>query len=531
MRDESQAGNISNVSISRERDRRVSDRRLDSWKEIGAYFGRDERTVKRWEVSRGLPVHRVPGSGRATIYAYASELERWLATERGPVVGGSRANPVPPVESQSIQGGPEISIDEEEDVPSSPVEDAPPEAFLAESSPHDSSVSGNTQTGEPGLPAVAVLSKAAGLWNDRLWRYLALSSLLAVSLAGGILAIAYRLHTPTPTTAVPPRPRALNPEAQDFYLKGEYYLQKRTPESLNQAVDNFTQAIVRDPGYAQAYAGLADCYNLLREYTAMPASEAYPRALAAAKQAIALDDSLSRAHSALAFVDFYWLWNTAGAEREFKRAIALDPNSARAHHWYATYLYHLGRFQQALSEIDRAQMLDPSSRAVVADKGLLLYHAGHPDQGIALLKQLEAAEPGFFSPHNYLAEMYREAGNDRGFLAESFAAARLRGDSDRLSILEAGQKGFGEGGNRGMLEALFARQTVLYTGGRVPAYALAQTSAELGRSREALEYLRIAYSRREPEVPAMRVDAALRSLHNAPEYRKVLADVGLPPIP
>ena len=115
-----------------------------------------------------------------------------------------------------------------------------------------------------------------------------------------------------------------SPEAEELYLKGRYFWNKRTPEDLNKALDLFTQAIVRDPGYAQAYVGLADCYNLLREYSVMPPNEAYPRALAAAKKAVELDDNSAEAHNSLAFATFYWTWDAATAEREFKRAIAVE---------------------------------------------------------------------------------------------------------------------------------------------------------------------------------------------------------------
>jgi DNA-binding winged helix-turn-helix (wHTH) protein len=111
-----------------------------------------------------------------------------------------------------------------------------------------------------------------------------------------------------------------NREAEEFYLKGRYYWEKRTPDSLNKAVDSFTQSLVHDPGYAPAYVGLADCYNLLREYTVMPATEAYPRALAAAKKAVELDDRSSEAHASLAFASFFGMWDAATADREFQRA-------------------------------------------------------------------------------------------------------------------------------------------------------------------------------------------------------------------
>src|ERR1700690_4450127 len=134
-----------------------------------------------------------------------------------------------------------------------------------------------------------------------------------------------------------------NREAEEFYLKGRFYWSKRTPDSLNKAVDSFTQAIVHDPNYAQAYVGLADSYNLLREYTLMPPSEAFPRALAAAKKAVELDPLSSEAHASVAFVSFYGMWDARTAEVEFQRAIELNPNNAVAHHWYATYLVSIHR--------------------------------------------------------------------------------------------------------------------------------------------------------------------------------------------
>ena len=195
-----------------------------------------------------------------------------------------------------------------------------------------------------------------------------------------------------------------SPEAKELYLKGRYEWDKRTPESLNKAVDYFTQAIVHDPNYAQAYVGLADCYNLLREFSAMPPEEAYPRALAAAKKAVELDDSSAEAHTSLAFATFYGSFDAAGAEREFQHALALNPNDARAHHWYATSLFAEGRYPEALSQIEIAQQLDPASTAILADKGLILLYAGPKEEGVALLKQLERTEPAFPSTYRYLQD-------------------------------------------------------------------------------------------------------------------------------
>ena len=167
--------------------------------------------------------------------------------------------------------------------------------------------------------------------------------------------------------------QAANREAEDFYLKGRFYWNKRTPESLNQALEAFTQAIAHDPNYSDAYVGLADCYNLLREFSAMPGNEAYFKAFAAAKKAVELDQQSSEAHASLAFVTFFGMWDAADAEKEFRRAIELDPNNAKAHHWYATFLHALNRHEEALTEIELARKLAPDSPSILADKGELLW--------------------------------------------------------------------------------------------------------------------------------------------------------------
>src|SRR5580700_729326 len=376
----------------------VANRRLDTWKEIGAFFGRDERTVKRWEVTRGLPVHRVPGGGRANVYANTDELVEWLKGKN--VTEDPASVTVAPVKSDAH---------------------VTPEAGPAEANGthHDAAVGGR-RIGD--RRQAARVSAAASQWQKTLYAVFVLAILAVV----GILVVTRRnssaraARTATSSSSVP---HVVDPEAKQFYLKGIYYFNKRTPETLNQAVDFFTQAVVRDPQYAEAYVGLADCYNLLREYSLMPANEAYPRAQAAARRAIALDDSLSDAHSALGFVDFYWSWDVAGAQREFVRALTLDPNSVNAHYWYGTYLLHLGRFSESLEEIEKAQKLDPHSTSILADKGLVLFHSGQTQQAAELLKQLVAAEPDFLSPHNYLAIMHLEQGEYPQYLAERRKAA------------------------------------------------------------------------------------------------------------
>jgi tetratricopeptide (TPR) repeat protein len=493
-----------------------NNRRLDSWKEIGAFFGRDERTAKRWETARGLPIHRVPGAGRANVYAYTDELADWLAG------ANLAAEPEPSTNSgaRSIAGG----------------------------SPENSTDIG-AFTAVPSVDAPSVERRFRDRRSLRgpqstslLWRYLRELRYAVVVFA--VLAIAFVIvglvrrsssardaHADAAASGRSSARRRVEPEAEQLYLKGIYYWNKRTPEGLNQAVDYFTQAVVRDPQYAEAYVGLANSYNLLREYSVMSPNEAYPRAMAAAKRAVALDDSLSGAHSSLAFVEFYWSWDVAGAQREFERALALDPNSVVAHHWHATFLLQLGRFPEAIEEIETAQKLDPNSRSILADKGLILFYAGQRKEGISLLKQLETTEPDFLSPHSYLAFAHLVQGDYPQYLAESRKVATLLHDTQRLGIVATGEKGFARAGSRGMLTAILKEQQRLHRTGQEQAYNVAVTCALLGMKQEAIDDLQSAYLQREPEFLRLRIDPLLSSLHDEPRFREMLAQIGMPPLP
>jgi len=324
---------------------------------------------------------------------------------------------------------------------------------------------------------------------------------------------------------------AASREAEQFYLQGRYYWEKRTPDSLNEAVDSFMQAIVHDPGYAPAYVGLADCYNLLREYTVMPASEAYPRALAAAKKAVELDAQSSEAHASLAFVSFFGVWDAANADREFRRALELNPSNAIAHHWYATYLQCLRRYREALAEIERAQMLEPGSKSVLADKGNILFNAGRQQDAIALLKRMEGNEPDFVSPHRYLKEIYLLTADYPHYVVEARSEALLMHDSSALAIVEATEKGFASGGGKGLLRTLRQQQTKLYEHGLLSPYFLAATCSLQENKQEALRYLKTTYDRRADGLAQIETDHAFDNLHDEPVFRQLLADVGLPPLP
>jgi DNA-binding winged helix-turn-helix (wHTH) protein/tetratricopeptide (TPR) repeat protein len=336
---------------------------------------------------------------------------------------------------------------------------------------------------------------------------------------------------PASSSVSPDLPRhAANRQAEDFYLKGRYYWNKRTPDSLNKAVDAFTQAIVQDANYAPAYVGLADCYNLLREYTVMPASEAYPRAFAAAKKAVELDDQSSEAHASLAFVSFWGMLDVTAADREFRRAIDLNPNNPIVHHWYATYLHAIRRKPEARAEIERARTLDPNSSSILADKGVILALSGSMEEGVTLLKQLEENEPDSVSPHRYLKSLYLKDGDYRNYLLESRKEASLMHDRVALTLSDAAEKAFARRGSRAMLETLRREQKKLYDQGTLSPYILAETCSWLGNKTEALQYLKVAYGKHWDRVAEMEADPAFEGLHNEPGFRRLLAEVGLPPL-
>jgi Tfp pilus assembly protein PilF len=478
-------------------------KRLDSWKEIATFFGRDERTVKRWEKERGLPVYRVPGSGRGSVFAFAEELAEWLKAPNLAL----EAVETPPAEIAPADSG-EISSVEEE---------------------LDQTVATNLLTIEvpvearPALHLVRKPSRLAGL-RPFLWL------VPLVMIAGSFLALTFSHREPRfkNALAAPHRPSA---EAQDLYLKGRYYFEKRTPDDLTKAVDFFTQAIVHDPGYAAPYVGLADSYNLLREYSAMLPQEAFPRALAAASKAVELDPNSAEAHNSLAFASFWGFFDYATADREFQRAIELDPNLPRAHHWYATFLVEIQRNPEALAEIERARQLDPSSTPILADKGFILAVAGKREEARTLLTQLAASQPDFIPPHRYLAEMiYFPEGNYAGYFAEEATVARLRHDQDAEKNLEAEQKAYQSRGLRGLYEQRLAAERELFDQGNGSAFDLSVTYAALGQTGEAMKYLEIAYQRHDLALAGLALREALRPLHDKQDFRELIAKIGLPPV-
>lgn len=292
--------------------------------------------------------------------------------------------------------------------------------------------------------------------------------------------------------SAPPR-HSPSPEAKALYLRGQYYWEHRTDGSLHEAVDAYTQAIVADSEYAEAYAGLAASYDLMPEYSTMPQEQAFRQAIAAANKAILLDPTIGAAHRALAFGLFWSQSDVPRALREFQEAIRLGPDDAEAHHWYATALNSLLRDAEARREIDIAQQLAPASRSILADQAFIRYWAGDAE-AVHQLQELEATEPDFRSPPEFLANIDLGRGDYAGYLGQLHRLAAVSKSPADVRFSEAAQKGWDRGGAAGMLNAMKAIQEQALAANESDGYDLARTCALLGEKQEAMKYLQAAFA-------------------------------------
>ena len=221
--------------------------------------------------------------------------------------------------------------------------------------------------------------------------------------------------------------RAVNPEAYVSYLKGRYFWNKRTANGLKTAEAYFSQAVDEDPNYAEAYSGLADTYALLGDwqYAVMTTKQALPKAKAAAAKALELNSDLGEAHNSLAFCLDGFDWDFKSAEKEFRRAIELNPGYATAHHWYAWHLALVGRNPEAITEMRKAQNLDPLSLIINADLAELLLIARSYDESIEQSRRTIDMDPNFGLAHNQLAQAYLQKRDTQAAIAEFQKAIQL----------------------------------------------------------------------------------------------------------
>ena len=504
---------------------------LNGWKEIAGYVCRDIRTVERWEKYRGLPVRRVPGAGRATVYALISEVDQWLAStklddsdDRPGTTAFAEADERSGATDAAEEGAREAAIRAFERASQQNAEPEHPEDSIQ--------------------PVVDPDGWTSIFRNHRVLATACFAGTLAVAIAVVWPLIVHARRGEAASTASGGRSAGMStsaagipyrskvPGVDEVYLSGMYFYEQRTPDSLKTSLQDFTDAIRKDPNYAPAYVGLANTYNLMREYSGMPDNEAYPKAKLAAEHAIALDPKLPQAHASLGFIDFFWSWDAEAAEREFQTALALDPSGALAHHWYGSMLVHQGRFAEALEQLDIAQRLEPTSAAIVSLRAMALGLGGHRDEAVAMLQEIVGKAPSATSTHNVLSTLsLMQPRNLPRYLEENRKVAELRHDDEWLLLNSAAEHAYRTGGEAAMWKSVvdFAhRSSPLHSN---DLYQVAQAQAVLGHTDQAIAQLTDLVNQHDPIALGMHNDPTLISLHRDPRFAQLETRIACPPLP
>jgi TolB-like protein/Tfp pilus assembly protein PilF len=613
---------------------------LISWKEIAVFLNRAERTVKRWERERGLPVHRVPGRERGGVFAYPSELTDWLkgkadeleaedqaseepdaglATEQavsGQATGqvatpvqtlpvpaptghrwtvsparvaawllplgltaalifyfsashnGSRVTAVGDRES-SVTGGSDLAPDSVAVLPftnaagnqgSDYLSDGITESLIGNLAripqlkvrSRDSVfrlkgkdidvkeagselgvsvvVSGRVAVEQDNIRVSAELTNVHD--NTELWgkRYAGKISSL-VQLQGqiaGDIAEQLRSSLSSADKQRVSEQGTQSPEAYTLYLKGRYWWNLRNFSNLRASIPFFNQAIAKDPNYALAYSALADVYSALPYFDANPAED-FPKSSIAAREALRLDPTLAHPHAILASVQTAYDWDFAGGEAEFRKALALDPNDATAHQWFAEYLGMIGgREQEALKEIDQAHLLDPTSPVIRRVKGSVLVAARRYDDAIAVCQQLLVDNPTYNLAHDCLFYAYWGKRMYPQVIEQWNIFARHSNDKNYTDFDDALERGYRSAGWRGALtEGAKAKISQRETGYASP-YEIARLYADLGDKEKAFEWLNTAYREHDFVLRELNTAFEMDNLRSDPRYAELVRKVGLP---
>ncbi|HWU40833.1 MAG TPA: tetratricopeptide repeat protein, partial [Candidatus Acidoferrum sp.] len=323
------------------------------------------------------------------------------------------------------------------------------------------------------------------------------------------------------------RRQTQNNEAYHDYLKGRYFWNKRSAAGVKTAIEHFNAAIAKEPTFALAYAGLADSYAVLSTFAAVPPRECLPKARIAALKALEIDDTLGEAHAVLAEVKVLYDFDWAGAERNFKRAIELNPGYATARGWYALYFARSDRFNEALAEVKRAQELDPLSLIINSLVGSVLFHWRRYDQAIEQFRQTLAMDPGFGPARlnlgrTYLAKrMYPEA------IAEFRAGLKFAGEDPRF-IPGLGHA-YALSGNQAEAQKILSELLARSKHGYLPPLGIATVYIGLGDKDRAFQWLGEAVEERGEYVTWLKNDPLYDPLRSDPRFPDLLRRLNLAP--
>ena len=316
-----------------------------------------------------------------------------------------------------------------------------------------------------------------------------------------------------------------NTEAYQLYLQGRFFWNKRSEKGLKTAIRYFEQAIEKDPHYALAWAGIADSYSVLGEFGNIPRKELYPKAEAAVKKALEIDNRLAEVHTSLASLLMLSKWDWANSEKEFKLALELNPNYATAHHWYSQWFLNMGRLEEALRMISWAAELDPVSQAILKDKGLALYYNRQYDEAIEMARRTLELDPNYAAAHRLLSLAYQGKGVFDEAIVENQKWGALTGNKVETTVARAqlnAVSGQVEEAKK-LIEVVEQDKLVVEQAYR----GLALVHAALGENDLAFEWLEKSYERREESILSLKVDPKVDPLRKDPRFIALLRKIGI----
>ncbi len=365
-----------------------------------------------------------------------------------------------------------------------------------------------------------------GLWSERFDRELEDIFEIQDEIARTVVGTLRGRLVGAETGARLVRPHTDDLEAYNLYLKGRHHWNKRTEEGLSKSVSCLRQAIERDPGYARAYAALADAYATLGIYGAAEPAQVMPAARAAASQALALDDSLAEAHVCLGCVQALYEHAWDEAERSFGRGLELDPRYATGHQWYAmNFLVPRGRFDEAAAALRKARELDPLSLAVNVSQGVALFFARRYEDAVDAYRRTLELDASFAMAHFFLGQAWTELGKHEEAVAALERARELAGGS--AEVLASLGYALACGGHRQRAEVAFAELAAIAAERFVSPVLKAQIELALGRREAALGDLEDAFERRAADLAWLRVRPAFEALRAEPRFARLIDRLGL----
>ncbi len=322
------------------------------------------------------------------------------------------------------------------------------------------------------------------------------------------------------------RVRQIEPAAYESYLKGRYYWNKRTSESVKKGIAYFEHAIEKDPNYASAYAGLADCYNILGFYGVLPPIESFPRAKAGALKALEIDDTLPDAHASLGYAKLFYDWEWLEAEKEIQRSLALNPSYATAHHFYGNLLTVTGRSEDAIARFRQGTEVDPLSLIINAGVGWALYHARRYREAEEQFQKTLELDPSFALGHSWLGQVYEQQQRLQEAVKEMQEGVTLSGEST-YAMARLGHT-YGLAGQNEESQRILNELKILSKHSYVSSYDVALIFTSLGANDEAFAWFERSYKERAQGLTLFKVDPRIDALRSDPRFQDLLRRMNFP---